>query len=87
MNCKDKILCYFATFAMFFFFTCLFQSSLIYASAEQITLTIPTSSWHGSLINSDFTRSVDTPAPPDGYVLAGVNGNVIFFLHIIFLLR
>lgn len=75
MKCKDKILCYFATFAMFFFFTCLFQSSLFYVSAQQITLTIPTSSWHGSAINSDFTESVDTPVPPDGYVLAGVSAS------------
>ena len=75
MNIKDKILCYFAIFGIFLFFPCLFRSSLIYASAEQITLTIPTSSWHGSAINSDFTRSVETPAPPDGYVLAGVSAS------------
>ena len=75
MKCKDKILFYFAIFGMFLFFPCLFQSSLIYACAEQLTLTIPTSSWHGSNIASDYSRSIDTPAPPDGYVLAGVSSS------------
>ena len=75
MKFRDKFLCYFAIFGMFLFFPCLFQSFLIYASAEQLTLTIPTSSWHGANISSSFSRSVDTPVPPDGYVLAGVSAS------------
>lgn len=50
-------------------------SSIFSCSAEQLTLTIPTSSWHGANISSTFSRSVDTPAPPDGYVLAGVSAS------------
>lgn len=47
----------------------------IRCSAEQLTLTIPTASWAGANISSTFSRSVDTPAPPDGYVLAGVSAS------------
>lgn len=50
-------------------------SSIFSCSAEQLTLTIPTASWAGNAINSDFTRSVDTPVPPDGYILAGVSAS------------
>lgn len=50
-------------------------SSIFSCSAEQFTLTIPTSSWHGANISSTFSISVDTPAPPEGYVLAGVSAS------------
>lgn len=59
-----------------FFFIVLFTFfSCLTAFAEQLTLTIPTSSWHGANISASFSRSVDTPVPPDGYVLAGVSAS------------
>ena len=75
MKFRDKLLCYFAIFGIFLFFPFLFHSSLIFVSAEELTLTIPTSSWHGANISSTFSRTVNTPAPPDGYVLAGVSSS------------
>lgn len=58
---------------VFIYFLAIFNC--IRCSAEQLTLTIPTASWAGNAINSDFTRSVDTPVPPDGYILAGVSAS------------
>lgn len=55
-----------------FYFLFVIFGNCIIGNAEDLTLTIPNSSWHGANISSTFSRSVDTPAPPEGYVLAGV---------------